>query len=62
MHYIKIILLAIALELCACFGLISPKQENAVQSMQEKSLKEQLINIHKDRAADCKVLKIEYRT
>ena len=54
MNFIKIILLAIALELFSCLGLISSKQDIARQKVQLKNMNETTISIHKARAAACK--------
>jgi hypothetical protein len=54
MQFIKIIILAIALELFSCLGLISSKQDIARQNVQLKNVNEKTINIHKARAAACK--------
>ncbi|RLD81867.1 MAG: hypothetical protein DRJ15_03195 [Bacteroidetes bacterium] len=54
MQFIKIILLAIALELFSCLGLISSKQDIARQKVQLKNVNETTISIHKERAAACK--------
>ncbi len=54
MQFIKIIILAIALELFSCLGLISSKQDIARQKVQLRSVNEKTISVHKARAAACK--------
>ncbi|MCK5080091.1 MAG: hypothetical protein KAR09_09105 [Bacteroidales bacterium] len=48
MHFVKLIIVAIALELLACLGFIS-QQDKSVKVVQDKEIKEQIITIHKEQ-------------
>jgi len=48
MHFVKLIIIAIILELLACFGFTS-QQDKSVKVVQDKEIKEQIITTHKEQ-------------